>query len=99
MAPKRREILAAFVAAAAARRLARAEDDFTVAGKRSLILHNDRPEDLETPLRYYDTWLTPVDAFYVRQHLPRPRPIDAGAYRLAVNGMVSKPLNLTLADL
>jgi len=99
MAPNRREIFAAFLAAAAARRLAGAEDEVTVAGKRSLILHNDRPEDLETPLRYFDTWATPVDAFYVRQHIPRPAPIDGGAYRLVVNGLVSKPVTLTLADL
>lgn len=64
-----------------------------------MILHNDRPEDLETPLRYFDQYLTPVDAFFVRQHLPRPSPIDRAAYRLTVNGMVAKPLELTLADL
>jgi sulfite oxidase len=96
----RRDLFAALLAAAAARRLAGAEDAaVTVAGKRSLILHNDRPEDLETPLRYFETWVTPVDAFYVRQHLPRPAPIEPMAYRLAVNGMVSRPLTLTLADL
>src|SRR5262249_61084428 len=67
--------------------------------KRPLILHNDRPEDLETPLRDFDSWLTPVDAFFVRQHLPRPSPIDPAAYRLTVNGMVSKPLRLSLDDL
>ena len=98
MEPNRREIFAALLAAAAGRS-ARAEDAVTVAGKRPLILHNDRPEDLETPPRYYDTWLTPVDAFYVRQHIPRPAPIDPAAYRLVVNGRVSKPLTLTLADL
>ena len=64
-----------------------------------MILHNDRPEDLETPVRYFDSWLTPTDAFFVRQHIPRPAPIDAAAYRLTVNGMVAKPLELTLADL
>src|SRR5206468_8713392 len=85
---------------AGAVRLARAADDSVpIPGKRPLILHNDRPEDLETPVRYFDSWLTPVDAFFVRQHIPRPAPIDRAAYRLTVNGMVSKPLELTLADL
>jgi sulfite oxidase len=98
--PNRRELFAA-VAATAAGRLLRAADDDSVAipGKRPMILHNDRPEDLETPLRYFDSWLTPTDAFFVRQHIPRPAPIEAAAYRLTVNGMVSKPLRLTLADL
>ena len=36
---------------------------------------------------------------YKRQHLPRPQAIDLETYRLTVNGMVAKPLQLTLADL
>jgi DMSO/TMAO reductase YedYZ molybdopterin-dependent catalytic subunit len=99
MTVNRREILAALLVGAAARRLAGAEDDVTVAGKRRLILQNDRPEDLETPVSDFTSWLTPAEVFFVRQHLPRPAPIDPAAYRLAVNGKVSKPLNLTLADL
>jgi sulfite oxidase len=97
MHPNRREVFAALFAAAAAS----AADDAPVAvpGKRPLILHNDRPEDLETPVRYFDSWLTPVDAFFVRQHIPRPEPIDPRAHRVAVNGMVSKPGEFGLADL
>ena len=64
-----------------------------------MILHNDRPEDLETPVKYFDSWVTPIDAFFVRQHLPRPAAIDPGAYRLNVTGLVSKPLEISLADL
>ena len=99
MSPNRRQLFTAFLAAAAASRIQGADDDFTVAGKRPMILHNDRPEDLETPLRYFDSWVTPNDAFFVRQHLPRPAAIDPAAYRLTINGMVSKPAQLTLADL
>ena len=96
MRTNRRELFAALLAAAAARA---ADEPVTIPGKRPMILHNDRPEDLETPLRYFDSWLTPNDAFFVRQHLPRPAKIEGGAYRLTVNGMVSKPLQLALADL
>jgi DMSO/TMAO reductase YedYZ molybdopterin-dependent catalytic subunit len=92
----RREVFATLCAAGLA---AGAEDGVSVSGKRSLILHNDRPEDLETPVQLLDSWLTPTDTFYVRQHLPRPAKIDGAAYRLTVNGMVSKPLELTLAEL
>jgi sulfite oxidase len=95
----RREIFAALAATAAVRIAKGADVGEVVAGKRPMILHNDRPEDLETPVRYFDSWLTPVDAFFVRQHLPRPAPIDPAAYRLKLDGMVSKPLDLTLADL
>jgi len=98
MTPNRRELLATFLAAAALR-TATADDAVTVPGKRPLILQNDRPEDLETPVRYFDSWTTPTDAFYVRQHLPRPPRIDRGAYRLTINGRVSKTVELTLIDL
>jgi DMSO/TMAO reductase YedYZ molybdopterin-dependent catalytic subunit len=101
MQSNRRELFEALLSAAVATKLARSADDppVTIAGKRPMIVHNDRPEDLETPVRYFDSWITPIDAFFVRQHLPRPAPIDSAAYRLTVNGMVGKPLELTLADL
>lgn len=91
--------MAAFLAAACARRGRSADDPVIIPGKRPMIVHNDRPEDLETPLAYFDTWVTPNDAFFVRQHLPRPAPIQPDAWKLTVNGMVSKPLQLTLPDL
>src|SRR5262249_1982330 len=92
----RREVFAALCAAGVARG---SEEAISVSGKRSLIRHNDRREDLETPVQLLDSWLTPTDTFYVRQHLPRPAKIDGAAYRLSVNGMVSKPVELTLAEL
>ena len=61
----------------------RAEDVVAIPGKRAMILHNDRPEDLETPLAYFNQWITPNDSFFVRQHLPRPV-IDEGTYRVAM---------------
>src|SRR5712691_4805240 len=98
MTLNRREIFAALMAATAVRGRA-ADDPVSIPGKRPMILHNDRPEDLETPLRYFDSWVTPIDAFFVRQHLPRPAAIDPAAYKLTINGMVSKTAQLTLADL
>jgi DMSO/TMAO reductase YedYZ molybdopterin-dependent catalytic subunit len=92
-------MFAAMLAAAAVRGLPGADDGTTIAGKRPMILHNDRPEDLETPVKYFDSWITPVDAFFVRQHLPRPAHIDPAAYRLKINGLVSKEADVTLADL
>src|SRR6266436_1793787 len=99
MTPNRRQIFAAMFAAAAARRLTAADDSLVIAGKRPMILHNDRPEDLETPVKYFDSWVTPVDAFFVRQHIPRPARIEPAAYRLKINGLVAKEVEVTLADL
>ncbi len=93
----RRDLLAGLLAVAG---VARAQDQTpeTIAGKRPLLLHNDRPEDLETPIDLLNTWLTPNDAFFVRQHLPRPR-VEEDAYRLALSGKVASPREITLADL
>src|SRR5437879_139010 len=99
MTPNRRQIFAAMFAAAAVQRLRGAEESTAIAGKRPMILHNDRPEDLETPVKYFDSWVTPVDAFFVRQHLPRPPKLDPATYRLKINGLVAKEVSLSLADL
>jgi len=69
MTSSRRELFACLLAAAG---VSRAQELVTVPGKRPMLLHNDRPEDLETPPSYFDTWLTPNDVFFVRQHIPRP---------------------------
>src|SRR5437868_8004814 len=98
MTANRRELFAAMVAAAAARQL-KSADEVTIPGKRPMIVHNDRPEDLETPLKYFDSWVTPVDAFFVRQHIPVPPPSDPAAHRVKISGMVSKPVELSVAEL
>ena len=69
-----------------------------VAGKRSMIVHNDRPEDLESPVSYLNQWLTPNDSFFVRQHLPRPQ-VQEADFELQIAGRVAKQLTLRLADL
>jgi sulfite oxidase len=95
----RRRLFGSLLASAAALAVARAEDANLIPGKRPMLLHNDFPEDLETPANYFKDWLTPTDMFFVRQHLPRPSSIDASSFRLTVNGKVSKPLELALDDL
>src|SRR5450755_2488509 len=68
--------------------------------KTDLILLTDRPPQLETPLHYFQTDLTPNDAFFVRWHLSGiPTSVDARTFRLEVSGNVTRPLTLSLADL
>ncbi len=65
-----------------------------------LILHTDRPPNLETPLRYFRTDITPNDAMFVRWHLSGlPLSIDARAWRLRIEGHLDTPLSLSLDDL
>ncbi|HEY7305840.1 MAG TPA: sulfite oxidase [Bryobacteraceae bacterium] len=91
----RRELLAYLLAAGA---VSRAQQVVTIPGKRPMLLHNDRPEDLETPVSEFDSWLTPNDVFFVRQHLPRPS-INADSFRVGLGGRVAKSMELTLADI
>jgi DMSO/TMAO reductase YedYZ molybdopterin-dependent catalytic subunit len=67
-------------------------------GKRPMLVHNDFPEDLESPVEYFTTWITPIDSFFVRQHLPRPK-IDIATFHLTIGGNVATPLQLSVADL
>ena len=96
--PSRRAALASMFAMTAVAHPATAEDPVVIAGKRPMILHNDRPEDLETPLAYFDQWITPNDAFFVRQHLPRPV-IEEASYRVAIGGRTERQMKLSLAEL
>jgi len=75
-----------------------AGQQLVVPGKKPMIVHNEFPEDLESLPEYLDTWITPVDSFFVRQHLPRPK-IDIRSWRLSVGGRVGNRLSLSLGDL
>jgi DMSO/TMAO reductase YedYZ molybdopterin-dependent catalytic subunit len=69
--------------------------------KRALIQLSARPPLLETPFSVYDEGVfTPNDAFFVRWHLSGiPTTVDAAAHRIAVRGLVSNPMQLSVDDL
>lgn len=94
----RREVLASLLAATALAKGDENQQEIVIPGKRSMIVHNDRPEDLESPVSYLNQWLTPNDSFFVRQHLPRPV-VDQASFQLQITGKVAKNIKLTLAQL
>lgn len=69
-------------------------------GKRDdMIIYEADPYNAETTrAALADRLLTPVDAFYGRNHGSIPE-IDPGSWRLTVDGLVSQQLKLSLADL
>lgn len=67
--------------------------------KTDLILLTSRPPQLETPIHYFQTAITPNDAFFVRYHVPPPTSVDLSTWRLRITGHVDKPLELSLDDL
>jgi len=68
-------------------------------GEDGMILRSYRFVDLESPVEYFDTWLTPVPHFFVRNHMHEPSELDPADWRLSVGGEVEKPFTLTLAEL
>jgi sulfite dehydrogenase (cytochrome) subunit A len=68
-------------------------------GKTDLFLLTSRPPQLETPVKYFETAITPNDAFYVRYHIPPPTSVDLSSWRLKVTGHLDKPLELSMDDL
>jgi DMSO/TMAO reductase YedYZ molybdopterin-dependent catalytic subunit len=55
------------------------------------------PQNLATPLAWFDRLLTPTDVFFVRSHFGAPR-LDPGR-RVAVEGMVERAVSLSGEDL
>src|SRR5439155_64375 len=56
--------------------------------KLDMIVRSVRPEDLEMPLDGFNSWITPVERFFVRYHMSKPS-VDLAAWRLNVQGEVS----------
>jgi DMSO/TMAO reductase YedYZ molybdopterin-dependent catalytic subunit len=72
----------------------------TYPQKAPLILLTDRPVQLETPQRYFESTFTPNEAFFVRWHLQTiPNAVDLKQWRLQVEGNVERPLTLSFPDL
>jgi len=70
-----------------------------VPGEDGMILRSFRFVDLESPVEYFNAWLTPVPHFFVRNHMHEPSELDAQDWRLSLGGEVEKPITLSLADL
>jgi sulfite oxidase len=70
-----------------------------IPGEEGMIVRSARFFDLEMPAEFFDTWITPVPHFFVRNHMHEPSTLDVDTWELKVTGEVEKPLTLTFADL
>jgi sulfite oxidase len=69
------------------------------AKRDDTIVHETDPYNAEpTPWALNDRALTPIDTFYSRNHGPIQR-LDPHAWRLRIDGLVDRPLTLSLARL
>ena len=67
-------------------------------GEDGMIVRSFRFVDLETPVEYFNTWLTPVPHFFVRNHMHEPAELNPEDWRLTVGGEVEKPLTLNVTE-
>jgi DMSO/TMAO reductase YedYZ molybdopterin-dependent catalytic subunit len=65
------------------------------AARARLISRQHNPDNLEFPFAALDSFLTPTDLFYVRNHFQLPK-VDVRSWRLAVTGAVDRPVELTI---
>ena len=63
-----------------------------------LIMRQNEPRVLETPLDRADSFLTPTELFYIRSHSPAPK-LDPATYRLQIDGAVRNAFSLTYDEL
>src|SRR4030081_1651127 len=70
-----------------------------VPGEDGMIVRSYRFLDLETPVEYFNTWITPVPPFFVRTHMHEPSELNREDWKLTIGGEVEKSLTLSLAEL
>ena len=64
-----------------------------------MIIRNENPLNCETQIsELMDRPVTPNELFYIRSHFAVPE-IDGASWRLAIGGLVDRPLQISLEDL
>ena len=76
-----------------------AANPMTIAGKDGLTVLNDRPVNAETPAHLLDDEVTPTARHFIRNNGIVPENMDAATWRLQVDGLVNKPMTLSIEDL
>jgi DMSO/TMAO reductase YedYZ molybdopterin-dependent catalytic subunit len=74
-------------------------DDSGIPGKELMIVRSRRFFDLEMPLDRLQSWITPADLFFVRNHVGEPYSLNVASWKLNVGGEVEHPVELTYDDL
>jgi len=77
----------------------RGDESVAIPGKDGMIVRSLRFLDLEMPVEYANSFITPVEHFFVRNHMHEPSTLDAAEWRLSIAGEVEKPVTLSLAEL
>jgi DMSO/TMAO reductase YedYZ molybdopterin-dependent catalytic subunit len=73
--------------------------EMTQGDSGELSTLSEDPECRETALPALDSWITPTERFYVRNHFSQMPDADASTWRLSVEGEVETPLDLGYEEL
>ena len=74
-------------------------DEAVLIGKDGLTLLNDRPINAETPPHLLDDPITPTSRHFIRNNGMPPSEVDPDTWTLTVDGLVDRPMTLSIADL
>lgn len=70
-----------------------------IKGKQGLTVLNDRPVNAETPAHLLDDDVTPTARHFIRNNGIPPVDMNPDGWMLTIDGLVDKPLKLSIADL
>ncbi len=70
-----------------------------IKGKQGLTILNDRPVNAETPAHNLDDDVTPTSRHFIRNNGIPPEDMNPDSWMLTIDGLVDKPLKLSIADL
>jgi len=79
--------------------VALADNHMPMDGKDGLTLLNDRPLNAETPPHLLDDEVTPTSRHFIRNNGVPPDNVDADSWELTIDGLVDKPMTLSISDL
>ena len=75
------------------------ETTIVVPGEDGMIVRSERFLDLEMPPEFIDSWITPVNHFFVRNHMHEPVTLDVATWQLKISGEVEKPITISYDEL
>ena len=76
-----------------------AANPMKIQGKDGLTILNDRPVNAETPAHLLNDDVTPTARHFIRNNGNMPDSMDAGSWKLQVDGLVNNPMTLSISDL
>ena len=76
-----------------------AADPIGIAGKDGLTVLGQQPLNAETPAHLLDDEVTPTARHFIRNNGIAPENMDARTWRLRIDGLVHRPMDLSIEDL